>query len=139
VARRAQDWNPLLISLYDLALARQAQGDLAGAAGHLQEGLALAAQAGDETSAAYYLEFLGAIAGGQDNPDRAVRLLAAARSILDARGSGWLPAFVPRVPPDDAALAALRSRIGDAASQQAQAWGRSAGTKHAVEYALQQA
>lgn len=139
VARRAQDWNPLLISLYDLALARQAQGDLAGAAGHLQEGLALAGQAGDETSAAYYLEVLAGIAGAQDNPQRAVRLFAAARSILDARGSGWLHAFVPRVPPDDAALAALRSRIGDTAFEQAQAWGRSAGSTRAVEYALQQA
>jgi hypothetical protein len=103
------------------------------------EGLALAAQAGDETSAAYYLEVLAGIAGAQDNPQRAVRLFAAARSILDARGSGWLHAFVPRVPPDDAALAALRSRIGDTAFEQAQAWGRSAGSTRAVEYALQQA
>jgi len=139
VARRAQDWNPLLVLLYDLGLATQAQGDLAGAAGHLQEGLALAAEAGDETSAAYYLQLLAGIAGQQDNPERAVRLFAAARSILDARGSGWLPAFVPCGAPDDAALAALRSRTGDAAFEQAQAWGRSAGTKRAVEYALQPA
>jgi predicted ATPase len=139
VARRAQDWSPLLVSLYDLSLARKAQGDLAAAAGHLQEGLALAAQAGDETSTAYYLEVLAAVAGQQDNPQRAVRLFAAARSILDARGSGWLHAFVPRVPHDDAVLAALRSRIGDPAFQQAQAWGQSAGSKRAVEYALQHA
>jgi predicted ATPase len=138
VARRAQDWSPLLISLYDLALARQAKGDLAGAAAHLQEGLALAAQAGDETSAAYYLQALAAIAGQQDSPQRAVRLFAAARSILDARGSGWLGAFVPPAQHDDAVLAASRSRIGDAAFEQAQAWGRSAGTTRAVEYALQQ-
>jgi predicted ATPase len=139
VARRAQDWIPLLMLLYDLALARQAQGDLAGAAGHLQEGLTLAAEASDETSAAYYLEVLAGIAAQQDNPQRAVRLFAAARSILDARGSGWLHAFTPRVPPDEAVLAALRSRIGDPAFNQAQAWGRSAGTKRAVEYALEQA
>jgi hypothetical protein len=68
-----------------------------------------------------------------------VRLFAAARSILAARGSGWLHAFVPRVPPDDAVLAGLRSRIGNAAFQQAQAWGRSAGSKRTVEYALQEA
>ena len=92
VARRAQDRIPCLISLYDLALSSQAQGDLAGAAGHLKEGLALAAEAGDETSAAYYLEGLAAVAGQQDNPQRAVRLLAAARSLLEARGSGWLHA-----------------------------------------------
>jgi hypothetical protein len=101
--------------------------------------MALAGQAGDETSAAYYLEVLAGIAAQQDNPQRAVRLSAAARSILDARGSGWLRAFVPRVPPDDAALAALRSHIGDTAFEQAQAWGRSAGSTRAVEYALQQA
>jgi predicted ATPase len=138
VARRAEDRISLLVSLYDLALARQAQGDLAGAAAPLQEGLALAAKAGDETSAAYYLEVLAAVAAGQqDNPQRAVRLFAAARSILDTRGSGWLHAFVPRVPPDDGVLAALRSRIGDPAFEQAQAWGRSAGSKRAAEYALE--
>jgi tetratricopeptide (TPR) repeat protein len=137
VARRAQDPISLLISLYDLALASQAQGDLAGAAGHLKEGLALAADAGDETSAAYYLEGLAAVAGQQDNPQRAVRLLAAARSLLEANGSGWLHASVPRVPHDDAVLQALRSRMGDAAFEEAQAWGASTGTKRAREYALE--
>jgi predicted ATPase len=138
VARRARDRISLLVSLYDLALARQAQGDLADAARHLQEGLALAAQAGDETSAAYYLEVLAAVAGQQDNPQRAARLFAASRSILDASGTGWLHAFVTRVP-HDTVLAALRSQTGDAAFEQAQAWGRSADSKRAVEYALQQA
>jgi hypothetical protein len=38
-----------------------------------------------------------------------------------------------------AVLAALRSHMGDAAFQEAQAWGRSAGTKYAVEFALEQA
>lgn len=139
VASHAQDWVILLTSLYDLALATKAQGDPAGAAGHLQDGLALAAQAGDETSAAYYLEALAAVAGQQDNPQRAARLFAAARSILDARGSGWLDAFVARVPHDDLVLAALRSLIGDSAFQEARAWGRSAGSKRAVEYALEEA
>jgi hypothetical protein len=77
------------------------------------------------------------VAGQQDNPQRAVRLLAAARSTLEARGSGWLCAYVPSVP-HDAVLAALRARIGDPAFEDAQAWGRSAGSKRAVEYALEQ-
>jgi predicted ATPase len=136
-ARSAPDTFTILVSLYDLALADQAEGDLAGAAGHLDEGLALAAEAGDETSAAYYLEVLAAVARQQDNPQRAVRLLAAARSILEARGSGWLHGFVPRAANDDAALAALRSRVGDAAFEEAQAWARSAGTRQAVDYALE--
>ena len=137
VARHAQDRISLLISLYDLALSSRAQGDLAGAAGHLKEGLALAAKAGDETSAAYYLEGLAAVAGQQDDPQRAVRLLAAARSLLEAKGSGWLHAFVPRVPHDDAVLAALRSRMGEAAFEEAQAWGASVESRRAREYALE--
>jgi predicted ATPase len=137
VARRAEDPISLLISLYDLALASQAQGDLAEAAGHLKEGLALAAEAGDETTAAYYLEGLAAVAGQQDNPQRAVRLRAAARSLLEAKGSGWLHAVVPRVPHDDAVLDALRSRMGEAAFEEAQAWGASTGSRRAREYALE--
>ena len=137
VARRARDGIPILISLYDLGLARQAQGDLAGAAGYLKQGLAMAAEVGDETSCAYYLEALAAVADQQDNPQRAVRLLAAARSQLEASGSGWLHAYVPRAPHDDAALAPLRARIGDAAYQEARAWGGSIGSRHARQYALE--
>ena len=137
VARRAQDGIPILISLYDLGLSSQAQGDLAGAAGHLKEGLVIAAEAGDETSAAYYLEALAAVAGQQDEPQRAVRLLFAARSQLQANGSGWLHAYVPRAPHDNAVLAALRARIGDAAYHEAQAWGRSIGSGDARQYALE--
>jgi len=135
VARRAQDQIPILITLYDLGLSSQAQGDLVGAAGHLKEGLAIAAEAGDETSAAYYLEALAAVAG-QDNPQRAVRLLAAARSQLEASGSGWLHAYVPRAPHEEAVLAALRARIGDAVYEEAQAWGASIGSRRARQYAL---
>jgi predicted ATPase len=137
VARRARDGIPILISLYDLGLARQAQGDLAAAAGHLKEGLAMTAEVGDETSCAYYLEALAAVAGQQDNPQRAVCLLAAARSQLEASGSGWLHAYVPRAPHDDAVLAALRARIGDAAYERARAWGGSIGSRQARQYALE--
>ena len=134
--RRGGDRIAILVSLYDLAVSSRARGEVTGAAGYLKEGLALAAEAGDETSAAYYLEGLAA-AWQQDDPERAVRLLAAARSLLETRGSGWLHAFIPRVPHDDAVLAALRSRTGDAAFEEAEAWGRSAGTRRAREYALQ--
>lgn len=137
VARRAQDQIPILVSLYDLGLSSQAQGDLAGAAGHLKEGLAIAAEAGDETSAAYYLEALAAVAGRTDNPQRAVRLLFAARSQLEASGSGWLQAYVPRAPHDDAVLAALRAGMGDAAYEEARAWGGSIGSRQARQYALE--
>jgi predicted ATPase len=134
--RRGQDPITLLLSLYDLALASKAQGDPGAAEEHLKEGLALAARTGDETSAGYYLEVMAAVAGQRDDPQRAVRLLAAARALLEARGSGWLHAYVPRLAVGDADLDGWRSRLGEEAFAQAQAWGAAAGSRRAVEYAL---
>jgi len=136
-ARRVPDRFTMLITLYDSGLSSQAQGDLPGAAEYLKEGLALAAEAGDQTSVAYYLEELAAVARQQDIPDRAVRLLAAARSLLQAAGSGWLRAWVPRAPYDDDVLTALRSRMGDTAYKEAWAWAESIDVTRAVEYALE--
>ena len=129
-ARSTADWFTVLVSLYDLALSSQARGDLDGAAELLREGLSLAAEAGDEPSAAYYLEALATIARLRDDPDRAASLLAAADAQLQTSGSGWLHAYVPRAPHDHTILAELRSRLGDAAYEQAAADGRSlAGTR----------
>ena len=83
------------------------------------------------------LEGLAVVPGQQDNLQRAVRLLAASRSLLEAKGSGWLHAFVPRAPHDDAVLEALRSRLGEAAFEEARAWGVSTGNRRAREYALE--
>ena len=66
-----------------------------------------------------------------------MRLLFAARSQLEASGSGWLHAYVPRVPHDEAVLAALRARLGDAAYQEARAWGRTIDSGRARQYALE--
>jgi len=137
VGRRASDRVSILISLYDLATSSQAGGELTGAAGFLHEGLSVAAEAGDETSVAYYLEGLAAVAGQQDNSQRAVRLLSAAAAMLQARGSGWLHAYVPRAAHDDGVRAVLRTRLGDAAFAKAWAWGGSIGGRNAVDYALE--
>jgi tetratricopeptide (TPR) repeat protein len=138
-ARSAQDRFTILISLYDLALSSQAQGDLTGAAERLQEGVSQSAEARDEPSVAYYLEALAAVATLQDNLERAVHLLAAADALLQGKGSGWLHALVPRAAHDDDLLAALRSRMGDAAFEQAWTRGQSLGGSRAVEYALAEA
>ena len=135
-ARRAPDRFTMLISLYDLAASSHAQGDLSSAAAHLSEGLSLAAEAGDKTSSAYYLRGLALMATPRDNPQRAVHLLAAASALMEANGSGWLHAFLPGGRRGDEALAALRSRLGDAAFEKAWAYGRSIAGKRAVAYAL---
>ena len=64
---------------------------------------------------------MAAVAGQRNDPQRAVRLLAAARSLLEARGSGWLHAYVSRVAPGDADLARWQSRLGGPAFEEAQA------------------
>jgi tetratricopeptide (TPR) repeat protein len=133
-ARRAPDRFTILVSLYDLALSRQVQGDLAEATRLLKQGLSLAAEAGDEPSAAYYLEALATVAEQQDNPKRAVSLLAAAGALLQASGSGWLHGYVSRAPHDAGLLAALRSRAGDAAFEQA--WTRGCSLAGAREGAV---
>src|SRR5271165_5524563 len=60
-ARSAADRFTILVSLYDLAVSRQARGDLSSAADLLRQGLSLAAEAGDEPGLAYYLEALAAV------------------------------------------------------------------------------
>ena len=137
-ARGAADRFTILVSLYDLALSRQARGDLPSAANLLRQGLSLAAETGDEPGLAYYLEALAAVVARQDDPERAVGLLAAAGALLEANGSGWLHAYVPRAPHDDSVLAALRARTTDAVFQQAWAHGRSLTSTSAVRYALEE-
>jgi predicted ATPase len=138
-ARTTQDRFTILISLYDLALASQARGDLDGARRLLRQGLSLAAEAGDESSAAYYLEALAAIARQQDDPRRAAWLLAAAGAQLQASGTGWLHAYVPRAPHDHSIEAELRSRMGDAAYEQAAAHGRSLTGARGIQQGLAEA
>jgi tetratricopeptide (TPR) repeat protein len=136
-ARAGSDRVTILTSLYDLALSSQARGNLPGAAGLLAEGLSLAAETGDRPSAAYYLEALAAVADRQGEPQRAVCLLFAADALLQANGSGWLHAYVPRARHGGEVLADLRRRVGDAAFEQARARGRSLDGNQVLEQAIE--
>ena len=137
-AHSAADRFTILVSLYDLALGRQAGGDLDGAADLLSQGLSLAAEAGDEPSLAYYLEALAGVSARQDDPARAASLLAEAGALLEAKGSGWLHAYVPRAPHDDSVLAGLRASMTGAAFEQAWTYGRSLDSTSAVRSALEE-
>jgi tetratricopeptide (TPR) repeat protein len=135
-SRGAPDGFVILISLYDLALSSQAGGDLNGSAASLREGLSLAGEAGDGPSAAYYLEALAAAAQQQDMPERAVRLLAGADALLQAKGSGWLHAYVPRAHPAAPSCWRCAPALGDSPFEEAWAEGRSLGGHRAVQDAL---
>jgi predicted ATPase len=138
-ARGAPDRFTILISLYDLALSSQAEGRLREAGALLEEGMSLAADTGDKPSTAYYLEALAGVVSRQGHPLRAARLLAAASTLLQAHGSGWLDGYVPRAPHDGTVLATLRSRAGDAAFEQSWARGRVLTASGAVQYAMEKA
>ena len=132
-ARHGPDRMPLLISLYDLALTRQASEDLDGAARLLREGLSVASDIGDDSSVGYYLQRLATLAR---KPERAVCLVAAADALLQATGTGWLRAYVAANSSGDDGLSALRQRMGEAKFQQAWARGAAMGRRGAVAYAL---
>ena len=54
-------------------------------------------------------------------------------------GAPWAATMAPRAAHDDGLLAALHSRMGDAAFEQAWTRGQSLGGSRAIEYALQDA
>jgi predicted ATPase len=124
-AHNSADRFTILVSLYDLALSRQAQNDLDDATDLFTQGLSFAAEVGDEPTVAYYLEAMAEIAARRGQPDRAITLIAAAGALLEANGSGWLHAYVPRAPHGDSTLASLRARTTEPAFEQAWAYGRS--------------
>jgi hypothetical protein len=63
-----------------------------------QEGVPKSAEAGDEPSVVYYLEALAAVATPQDNPEYAVRLLAAAGALLRAKAAAGCTHSCPAPP-----------------------------------------
>jgi hypothetical protein len=72
----------------------------------------------------------------QDDPERAVSLLAAAEVLLQGAGTGWLRADAPAGSPDGESVSQLRGRVGDAAFEEAWARGAAMGPRRAVAYAL---
>ena len=136
VSRRVGDRLCIRVSLYNLALARQAQGDLAGATALLEEGLSLSAEAEDDASVAYDLEGLAALALLQDHLERAARLFGAAEALLERVGGVPVYAYAPDRSGHDRTVAAVRARLDRAAFEAAWAQGRALGRERAVEYAV---
>jgi predicted ATPase len=128
-ARSAPDHFIMIITLFNVTAGHLAQDDLAGAADSLAEGLSLAAKVGDEPSTAYYLEASADLARRRDNAERAACLLTAAEALLQAKGSGWLHAYITRASHGADVLAKLRAGTTEEAFERARANGRSlAGT-----------
>ncbi|MDQ3856237.1 MAG: DUF6510 family protein [Chloroflexota bacterium] len=136
MTRRVGDRLPIRVSLYNLALTRQVQGNLTGATGLLEERLVLSAEVGDEASAAYCLEGLAALAGLQDDPERAAHLYGPRIRCSKPQASVPVYAYAPDRSQHDRVVAGVRSRMEKAAFEEAWGRGRVMGHGRAVEYTL---
>ena len=89
---------------------------------------------GNKQGVAQCLLGLAEVACDQDLAERAVRLLGAAQSLLDATGvrlGGWDQARFERT------LAAARAQVGEAPADVAWAEGQAMSIDQAIEYATQ--
>jgi predicted ATPase len=149
-SRRVSDRYCELLSLYDLSLSSQVQGDRVAAADHLEAGVLLSLRLDEVVSwsartpsarqagAAYFIDRLAVVVGVQQDLERSVRLHAAARRLLQTSEGGWLQANPLLAAPDDDVLAALRARLGDPAFNEAWEQGAAIEPGTVARYALQQ-
>jgi hypothetical protein len=149
-ARRLSDRYCELLSLYDLSLSTEAQGDLVGAADHLEAGVLLSLRLDEglswsartpsarQAGAAYFIDRLAVVVGLQQDFERAVRLHAAARGLLQTSEGGWLQVNPLFVAPNDDVLAGLRSRLGESTFDQAWDQGAAITPRTVASYALGQ-
>jgi tetratricopeptide (TPR) repeat protein len=110
-----------------------AQGDVALAAEHFADSLARSWEIGNMRDVAYSIAGLAAVAGAQQLPNRAVRLLGAAEALREAVGIPLPPAYRAAHERD---VAAARAQLDEAAFAAAWAAGRALPLEQAIDEAL---
>jgi non-specific serine/threonine protein kinase len=123
-------------ALHGLGLVAWGRGDGAGATGRLREALAIRRELDDRSGLAACLEGLATVAAGSGQPERAARLLGAAGALRAAVGAPLPPAERPEV---EAAAAAARAALGEAAFAAASAAGADLPLERAMAEALGEA
>jgi predicted ATPase/DNA-binding CsgD family transcriptional regulator len=123
------------ISLYNLALIAQSEGNREQASELYVEGLQLAVEVGDKANVAYCLEGLAGLIGQHGEAERAVRLYGASEALLESIGA---PLYVHAQDRAlyEKAVEDLRSHLGEKAFGVAWAEGRTMPLEQAVEYSL---
>jgi tetratricopeptide (TPR) repeat protein len=135
LARELGSAQATYTSLYDVALAAQAQGEYAEAHTLYTEGLVLCAECDDVLYVAYYLEGLAGVAGSVGVPHCAARLFAASHSLLERTG---VPLYARATSTAflKACLDHARTQLTAAAWQEAWAEGWALTQEQAIRYAL---
>lgn len=111
-ARRRNDRLASYIALYNLFQVELARGDHARARGHLEEGLRLSLETGDQANLAYLLDALAVIEAAEGTVSRVPLLLGAAQAIREAMGSRGYGYYRPDPDAVAAAEDAARQRLG---------------------------
>jgi non-specific serine/threonine protein kinase len=116
-------------------MVAQAERHHERARGLLQEGVALAAEAGNETNVAYFMEGLAAVAASEGRLARAARLWGAAEALLEKiEVAAYI--YAPDRSIYQGQVSAARTQLDEAAWQAAWAEGRAMVPERAIEYAL---
>jgi tetratricopeptide (TPR) repeat protein len=136
LARKLGDRLSINNALYLLAQIAQAEGDHGLAARRLEEGVRLSEEIGDRANLGYFLEGLAVVAGVQGEVERSSRLFGAAEGLLQAVEAPAYDYYEPNRSLYNRIKAAVRSRLGEADFEKAQAEGRAMDFERAVEYAL---
>ncbi len=90
----------------------------------------------DQANLAYFLEGLAVVAGKREEAERSARLSGAAEGLLEAVGAAVYNYYQPDRSLYELTVSATRSRLGEAAFEEARAEGRKMDFEQAVVYAL---
>jgi hypothetical protein len=135
-ARRRGDRLATYIALYNLSQAAIAQGDLATARQHLDEGIALSVETGDLANLAYFLDVLAVIEDSRDEPHRVAVLLGAAQALRETVGANVYGYYQPDEALRERAAERACALLGEDAYGDALDVGRSLEPGEAAAYAV---
>ncbi|GIF49997.1 putative ATPase [Asanoa ferruginea] len=135
-AQLTDDTLGTAVALYSLGLNAISQGDLAEAHDYLADGLSAAYGKGDTNGPPLFIAALADLAARLGEPERAVRLTAAAESLRTPSGTTWLAAYVLPWPDDGPTAETLRRKLGGAIYDKARRQGAALGLDRATAEAL---
>jgi predicted ATPase/DNA-binding XRE family transcriptional regulator len=138
-ARREGNALATNMALYNLIKLAFTSGDHASAGRMLEEGVALSARMGDRANLSYFMEGLAVVAGLRKDDLRSAHLFGAAERLLEEVGAPVYGYYQPDDSLYERTVSAARSRLGNAAFEEAHKRGRAMDFEQAVVYALREA
>jgi predicted ATPase/DNA-binding XRE family transcriptional regulator len=135
-ARRRGDRLSSYIALYNLFQVELGRGQHARARRHLEEGLRLSLETGDQANLAYLLDALAVIEAAEGTVSRVPLLLGAAQAIREAIGSHGYGYYRPDQDSVTAAAQTARQRLGTDRYDDALDAGRALASDAAAHLAL---